>query len=146
MLLFGAALGIVAAGVTPPTLLLHSLIQRTQPDPMVWLFAFSFTGAILMVSFLYLMRVKAAYLEFQKEERERELSWELFQRGYVHKEDAFAIAKRWSAVQLPYKRKKLLVCAGILPEDSLKTETMALTDDSLRVMGSLTFAGSSAKF
>lgn len=139
LVLLLAAIGIIIAGVVPPVLLLEAFISRLEPSPVAWLFAFSFTTAILMVSFLYLVRVKAAHSEFRQEERERELSWEIFQRGYVHKDDVFQVARAWSKIDLPYKRKLLLVRAGVLPEDSLKEETLELSDDSLKVMSSLVY-------
>lgn len=133
------AISIAAAGSIPPVILFGTIINRHEADPTIWLFAFSFSASTVMVAFLYLVRVKGAFVEFRNEARERELSWEIFQRGYIGRDAIYDVVRDWSGIALPHKRKLLLVRAGILPGDSLKDETLALSDDSLRVMSSLAF-------
>lgn len=52
----------------------------------------------------------------------------------IHPERLSDEVRQWSYINLPIERKKLLIQAGIEPQNALTAETLNLTDEMLQVM------------
>lgn len=65
---------------------------------------------------------------------------------YTERDDLIIeVEKRWARVRLPIARCRLLIAAGIVPEEATSAHTKALSDENLRTMAWLTSGGKDKK-